>query len=299
MKGKIIKGIGGFYYVWCEDNGVYECQARGIFRKEGIKPLPGDNVEIQVLDGENFLGSIEEILPRTRELIRPAVANVDQAVVIFAMKNPKPHLNLLDRFLLMMERQGIDTVVCFSKRDLVSGEEEKALTDIYGTCAGKVIPFSNKDLSGLDQIRQCLRGKTSVLAGPSGVGKSSLLNRIFPEAKSETGDVSRKIGRGRHTTRHTELFYIGNRTFLVDTPGFSSLQVPDMPKEELCRHMREFIPWEGMCRYQPCSHIHEPGCKIKEKLEAGELCQSRYDSYVQMYGELAENERRKRGRSKR
>lgn len=292
MRGKIIKGIAGFYYVWCEDSRLYECRAKGGFRKDGIKPLVGDCVEIQVLDEGDCLGNMEKILPRKNELLRPNVANVDQAMVIFAMAEPEPNLNLLDRFLVMMEWQGLDTVICFSKQDIAEEKKEEELKDVYRLCSNKVIAVSTKEHRGMEDVVSCLRGKTTVLAGPSGVGKSSLLNWIYPEAKSETGEVSTKIGRGKHTTRHSELFHIGSDTFLFDTPGFSSLRLPEMPKEELGQFFTEFLPYEGQCRYPGCSHIHEPGCIIKEKLEKGEICRSRYDNYVQMFEELAESGRR-------
>ena len=295
MRGKIIKGIAGFYYVWAEDGRLYECKAKGSFRQEGIKPLVGDNVVIRILDSDRLLGSMEEICPRKNELIRPAVANVDQAMVIFAMTEPEPNLNLLDRFLIMMEWQGLETVICFSKQDMVDSEEERRLTSVYEKCANRVLTFSNLEKTGIDQVRTCLEGKTTVLAGPSGVGKSSLVNQIYPQAASETGEVSEKIGRGRHTTRHSELYRIGENSFLFDTPGFSSLKLPDIPKEELRRYFTEFLPYEGKCRYMGCSHIHEPGCVIKEE---GKICRSRYRNYVQMYEELAEQEKRRNRRNK-
>lgn len=298
MQGKIIKGIAGFYYVWCENDRLYECKAKGSFRRDGLKPLVGDNVRIQVLNEDECLGNMEEILPRKNSLIRPAVANVDQAMVIFAMADPMPNLNLLDRFLVMMECQQIDTVICFSKQDIVSTEEEKRLQSVYEKCANRVLAFSNRDGTGIEQVQECLMGRTTVLAGPSGVGKSSLVNRIFPQAGSQTGDISEKIGRGKHTTRHSELFHIGKQSFLFDTPGFSSLKVPEVPKEELHQYFTEFLPYEGQCRYLGCSHIHEPGCIVKEKLEKGEICLSRYENYVQMYEELAEYEKRKNWRGK-
>lgn len=293
MKGKLVKGIAGFYYVWCEDERLYECKAKGGFRRAGIKPLVGDDVEIRVLDGGAALGNLEEVFPRKNELVRPAVANVDQAMVIFAMADPMPNLNLLDRFLVMMEWQGVDTVICFSKQDMVSAEEEKRLTAVYEKCANRVLAFSNKDDMGLDQVMACLRGNTTVLAGPSGVGKSSLVNRVYPQAESETGPISEKIGRGKHTTRHSELYHIGTRTFLFDTPGFSSLRLPEVAKEDLGRYFTEFAPYEGQCRFLGCSHTHEPACAIKKKLEEGMICRSRYDNYVQMYQELGQERRRK------
>ncbi len=298
MKGKIIKGIAGFYYVWGEDQQMYECKAKGAFRKEGVKPCVGDNCVIEVLDPQNKLGNLEEILPRKNALIRPFVANVDQAMVVFAMADPMPNLNLLDRFLLMMDQEDVPTVICFSKQDLVSAEQEEELRKIYESCGNRVIMISSKEHAGIDEVMSCLEGKTTVLAGPSGVGKSSLLNCICPEANSETGAISEKIGRGKHTTRHSELFHIGKNTFLFDTPGFSSLNIPDIDKEELYLYFKEFEPYQGKCRFSGCTHIHEPGCVVREGLEKGEICRNRYENYVQMYQELAESERRKNWRNR-
>ena len=298
MRGKIVKGIAGFYYIWCEDENLYECKAKGSFRKEGVKPLVGDNVDVQVLDQEKKLGNMEAILPRTNELIRPAVANVDQALIVFAMANPMPNLNLLDRFLVMMEWQKVETVICFSKQDMVSLEEENRFRMIYEKCANRVLTVSNTENIGIEEVRECLKRKTTVLAGPSGVGKSSLLNRLYPEAASAIGSVSEKIGRGRHTTRHSELYSLGEHTFLFDTPGFSSLKPPEVDKQELRRYFTEFLPYEGQCRYMGCSHIHEPGCVVKDALERGEIGSSRYENYVQIYNERDEFERRRNWRNR-
>lgn len=296
LEGKIVKGIAGFYYVNClTETGekLYECRAKGIFRKDKIKPLVGDNALIQVTSEEKGLGNIQRILPRKNRLIRPEVANIDQALIIFAMAEPQPNLNLLDRFLVMMEMQGIDTAICFNKLDIVTKEEEERLLATYEKCASEVLFVSSRENIGMDQICQLLEGRTSVLAGPSGVGKSSILNKIFPEAASQTGEVSEKIGRGKHTTRHSELFCVGEGTYLFDTPGFSSLRVSEMEKEELKNYFTEFVPYEGGCRFMGCTHTHEPDCRVKEALDQGQISPVRYENYVQMYEELKEWERRK------
>lgn len=298
MRGKIVKGIAGFYYVWCVDEKLYECKAKGSFRKAGLKPLVGDDVDVQVLDEENRLGNMEKILPRKNELIRPAVANVDQAMIVFAMADPMPNLNLLDRFLVMMEWQNVETVICFSKQDIVSTEEDQKFRQIYEKCGNQVLTISNTENVGIEKVKECLRGKTTVLAGPSGVGKSSLLNCLHPQAESATGAVSEKIGRGRHTTRHSELYSLGDQTFLFDTPGFSSLKPPEVDKQELRQYFTEFLPYEGQCRYMGCSHIHEPDCVVKQALAHDEISKTRYENYVQIYNELAESERRKNWRKK-
>ena len=291
MKGKIVKGIAGFYYVHVVESGVYECKAKGIFRKEKIKPLVGDNVEIDVINESEKTGNITEILPRKNELIRPAVANIDQALIVFAVTSPKPHLNLLDRFLIMMESKSIPVTLCFNKKDLADEKEWEMLKEIYEACGYPVIFTSAAKEENIDQVRKILEGKTTALAGPSGVGKSSLINLLDPNANMETGEISRKIERGRHTTRHSELFSIGGETYIMDTPGFGSLYVNDFEKEDLKDYFREFRPYEGSCRFQGCSHIHEQGCEVKEALSEGFIPKSRYENYLEMYRELEQKKR--------
>ena len=267
MQGKIIKGIAGFYYIYAEDHEIYECKAKGIFRKDNQKPLVGDNVEIEVLDIQEKEGSVTAILPRRNSLIRPAVANVDQAFVIFAMENPKPNFMLLDRFLIMMEKQDIPAVVCFNKKDLADSSELEFLYETYTGCGYRVILSSTFQGDGLDEIRQVLKGKTTVVAGPSGVGKSSITNALQENVKMETGEISKKLKRGKHTTRHSQVIPVGEDTYLMDTPGFSSLYLTDMEEQELKDYFPEFRKYEGQCRFQGCRHIHEPGCAVKEALE--------------------------------
>lgn len=295
MQGKIVKGIAGFYYVDVAGAGIYECKAKGVFRKDKVKPLVGDDVELEVLDEQEKTGNITAILPRRNALIRPAVANVDQAMVIFAMKNPRPNFSLLDRFLLMMERQKVETVICLNKQDLAEPEETEEIQKIYGDCGYQVIATSMKEEKGLEQVEAILRGKTTVVAGPSGVGKSSLTNGIQGEVQMETGEISRKLKRGKHTTRHSQLIRVGEDTFLCDTPGFTSLYVEEMDKEELRHYFREFVPYEGQCRFQGCVHIHEPGCAVKEALEEGRISRRRYENYKELYKELKEKEKRRYG----
>ena len=218
MTGKIIKGIAGFYYINDGRNHVYQCKAKGVFRNRKIKPLVGDNVEFSVLDEEEKEGNIDVILPRSNVLIRPAVANVDQALVVFAITHPEPNLNLLDRFLVMMGIQGVPVTICFNKVDLGEAGLVDKYRAIYERAGYEVHFVSTYEDTGLEEMRKFLRGKTSVLAGPSGVGKSSLTNCIQPQAAMETGDISRKIERGRHTTRHSELFYVEENTYMMDTP---------------------------------------------------------------------------------
>lgn len=291
MRGKIIKGIAGFYYIYAEDGKIYECKAKGIFRKDNQKPLVGDNVEISVLDEKEMEGSVTAILPRKNSLIRPAVANVDQAFVIFAMENPKPNYMLLDRFLIMMERQGIPAVVCFNKKDLGTEEELDFLYRTYTQCGYRVILSSALKGDGISEIHEILRGKTTVVAGPSGVGKSSLTNSLQGEIQMETGEISKKLKRGKHTTRHSQVIPVGEDTFLVDTPGFSSLYLTDMEEQELKNYFPEFREYEEGCRFQGCRHIHEPGCAVKEALEADKISRLRYEDYLSLHQELKEKRR--------
>ena len=213
MQGKIIKGIAGFYYVHTAESGIYECKAKGIFRNQKVKPLVGDNVRLTVLNEEEKTGNIEELLPRKNALIRPAVANMDQALVIFAAARPKPNFNLLDRFLILMEHQQVPVIICFNKQDLVTFKERELLREIYERGGYRVHFTSAQEKTGIEELRALLQGKTTTVAGPSGVGKSSLINLLQPEAGMETGDISRKIERGKHTTRHSELFALDKESY--------------------------------------------------------------------------------------
>ena len=291
MIGKIMKGIAGFYYVGVVESGVYECKAKGIFRKDKIKPLVGDDVEIEVLNEEEKLGNIVKILPRRSELIRPAVANIDQALVIFAAREPKPNLSLLDRFLVIMEKQDVPVIICFNKQDLCDDEEVGRLKEIYEACGYPVVLASAKQGEGIEEIKSRLRGKTTTVAGPSGVGKSSLTNLLQNEVQMETGEISKKLRRGRHTTRHSQIIQIEEDTWLYDTPGFTSFYVEEIEKEELRFYFREFSKYEGTCRFQGCTHTHEPGCMVKNALEEGKISKERYENYLELYGELKEKRR--------
>ena len=291
MQGKIIKGIAGFYYIYAEDGNIYECKAKGIFRKDNFKPLVGDNVEITVLNEEEKEGSVTSILPRRNSLIRPAVANVDQAFLIFATENPKPNFLLLDRFLIMMKQQEIPAVICFNKKDVGEKEEMEKLYEIYTGCGYRVVLSSTYEGEGMDEIHEILKGKTTVVAGPSGVGKSSITNCMQGEVQMETGEISKKLKRGKHTTRHSQVIPVEKNTFLVDTPGFSSLYLTDMKEEELRDYFPEFVMYEPQCRFQGCMHIHEPGCAVKKALSEGKISQQRYDNYLALYEELKEKRR--------
>lgn len=289
MKGKIIKGIGGFYYVHVPERDIIiECKAKGIFRKHDIKPLVGDDVEIDANDQTEETGVITRILPRKNQIKRPAVANVDQAMVIFAIAEPAPNLNLLDRFLIMMERQNVNTIICINKEDIVDQKDIDFLLAAYSGSGYKVFSTSVLENEGLSLIRDLLRGKTTVLAGPSGVGKSSLVNIINPKAQMETGSISEKIKRGKHTTRHSELIYVERDTYVMDTPGFSSLYIYEVEKEDLKDYFNEFKEYEDKCRFIGCMHLNEPNCAVKTALKEGKISNIRYDNYKTLYEELKE-----------
>ena len=286
MQGKIVKGISGFYYIYVAGTGIYECKAKGAFRKQKIKPLVGDNVEIAVIDEQEKKGNVEKILERKNELIRPAVANIDMALVIFAAAKPDPNFNLLDRFLCMMEYQNIPVTICFNKKDFVNQDEIEHLKSIYKPAGYNVLFTSTKSGEGIDDIKNLLKGKTATVAGPSGVGKSSIINMLQDGVVMETGVISTKIERGKHTTRHSEIIPVMKDSFIMDTPGFSSMDVPGFEKEELWTCYPEFREYEPYCRFQGCSHINEPDCGVKSALDEGKISQVRYENYKLLYEEL-------------
>lgn len=291
MIGKIIKGIAGFYYVHTPNDLVYECKAKGVFRNKKVKPLVGDDVEIDILDEETAVGNITKVLERKNQLIRPAVANVDQAIIIFAVAKPEPNFNMLDRFLVMMLRQDVPCVICFNKQDIANDEQLKLLEETYVQCGYQVVFTSTITGQGMDDFKNLLHNKTTVLAGPSGVGKSSIINEIKPEAQMETGEISRKIERGRHTTRHSELFHVTESTYIMDTPGFTSLYIDGMEKEELKDYFLEFENYEPYCKFNGCVHINEPQCGVKDALEQGKISRIRYENYKFLYEELKQQKK--------
>jgi len=285
-EGTIIKGIGGFYYVKT-DSGIVECRARGKFRKSTDTPLVGDNVIIQLSENDHTKGSIEKILPRTIQLVRPAVANVNQLLVVFALHSPEPNLLLADKFLVAAESKGLDVVLCINKIDLDEDRNRfKELYNIYKIAGYKVIGTSCKTMEGIEELREALRNKITAFAGPSGVGKSSLLNAIDQRFSLQTGEISKKIERGRHTTRHVELLELDGGGFVVDTPGFSTFELMDISASKLQYYFREFEPYIPYCRFSSCSHTSEPGCAVIEALNNGAICTSRYENYIQFYNQL-------------
>ena len=268
------------------ETGIYECKAKGIFRNQKIKPLVGDDVEIVVLDEEKKIGNVEKILPRTRELIRPAVANIDMALVIFAAAKPDPIFNLLDRVLCMMEYQKVPVTICFNKCDLVTKEQREVLRKIYELAGYELLFTSAKTQENVEKLKSVLQGKMTAVAGPSGVGKSSLINDLQDAVQMQTGGISDKIERGKHTTRHSQIIPIAENTYIMDTPGFSSMDLPGFSKEDLWTCYPEFVRFEPGCRFIGCSHIGEPDCGVKTALAEGKISQVRYDNYVQLYQEM-------------
>lgn len=284
MQGIIIKGVGGSYQVRCAEKD-YNCHAKGLLRYNKLKPLVGDHVEIDILDEEKSTANMVRILTRKNELIRPAVANIDQAIIEFAVRDPEPNLNLLDRFLLFMDTKDIPVIIVLNKIDLAEPEEINRIKDIYTDIGYQVLTVSTKDDIGIDEIKAVTKGKVTVWAGPSGVGKSSLINMLSPEESMETGDLSQKIMRGKNTTRHTQLLCCEADTYVCDTPGFSSIEVFESEPDKVKEHFSEFYRLEP-CKFADCRHISEPGCSVKQALSEGKISESRYENYVLFYKDV-------------
>jgi len=281
--GVIVKGIGGFYYVKTQ-NAVIECRAKGIFRKNEITPMVGDRVFVNL--NSDGTGVVAEILPRKNSLVRPAVSNIDQLIIVARVVAPEPDLALIDKLSVIAKYKDIDCALVINKIDLDSNEADK-LEGIYKGIF-PVIKVSAKDKINLDQFKKLLDGKISTLAGLSGAGKSSLLNAVFGVEIQKTGEVSKKIDRGLHTTRHFELIPLDDNTFMLDTPGFSSLDVLDVPYNEVSKCFVEFSKYEDLCFFRGCSHTKEPKCAVKQALEEGKIQKSRYDNYVEIYEKAKE-----------
>lgn len=280
MQGVIIKGIGGLYFVDVNET-VYECKARGKFRHKGLKPTIGDEV---IIEEDDEMGVIVDILPRRNELIRPSVSNVTQAFVVVTSKNPDLNIELLYKFLLLCEYNKVKPIVCFNKLDLEETESFRR-GEILTTAGYEVLYLQGKFGKGIDELKTKIHDNISVFCGPSGVGKSTILNKIIGRETMKTGDISDKLKRGKHTTRHSELVRIENG-FLVDTPGFSSLELDFIPKEELKYLFPEFDEYNDQCKFNNCIHYKEPGCAVKEALEAGKINKERYNFYVKTLNEL-------------
>ena len=289
MNGKIIKGIGGFYYIKTEE-GLIECKARGKFRHKDIKPMVGDNVTIKI---ENGKGVIEEIHKRTSELVRPTVANVSLAFIVFAVKNPDINFDLLNKFLVLCEYNNIEVIVCLNKIDLVSEEEREEIKKRINDIGYEVLFINAKQGIGLERLKEKIEGNVTVLCGPSGAGKSTLINKLADKEHMETGKVSEKLGRGKHTTRHSELIEVANG-YIVDTPGFSTLEIKDlMDKNSLKYCFPEFSEYNDNCKYRGCLHYKEPKCALKDAVEEGKVNRYRYDFYIKSLEEIVEEEKNK------
>jgi ribosome biogenesis GTPase / thiamine phosphate phosphatase len=314
-EGLIVKALSGYYYVLPksdngaevgESAGLVQCRARGVFKKRNISPLVGDRVVFE--RSENGEGTVTEVFPRTSELIRPPVSNVDQAVLVFSMDEPALNLQLLDKFLVHIEYSGLESVICFSKQDLIrndSGEdinsgqdaaggsqESDAVYRLYESIGYRVLVTSAKEGEGLEPVREALKDRISVFSGQSGVGKSTLLNALMPHLVLETGVISMRLGRGKHTTRHVELIPLPEGGWVADTPGFSQLDFMEMEPEELGATFREFVPLSEDCRFRGCLHHKEPGCKVIEAVEEGTVASSRYEHYLLFLEEMKNRKRR-------
>ncbi len=282
--GRIIKDVGGKYYVSAKGK-IYKCSARGKFRKAKITPTVGDYVQFTILDENDCEGALDTIEKRKNILLRPRVANIDCAIITFAATSPDINRDLLDRFLILAETQNIPKVIiCINKSDLVSQEEKDAFANIYEPYYKVVFTSAEKNI-GIDQLKEEIHGCESVFAGPSGVGKSSLINRLIPESNRQTGEISRKIERGKHTTRQVELLRADEETYIVDSPGFTSLSLDFLQSEELENYFREFKPYLNKCRFNDCRHLQEPDCAVKEQV-GKDINKERYDSFVSLYEEL-------------
>lgn len=290
IEGMILKGIGGFYYVKT-DSGIYECRARGAFREEKVTPLVGDIVLIRENEIDKT-GYVEKIYTRKSKLIRPPVANVTQALIVISMKNPDPNSWLLDRFLILARHEGLNTIICLNKIDLVDFEEFNAVKSIYQKAGYRVIATSPMLNIGIDELRDTLENNITVFSGPSGVGKSSLLNKVQPNLQLKTGEISDKTKRGKHTTRHVELLELDNGGYVLDTPGFSSLNIDFIDNaEELKKYFDEINSIKNQCRFNSCLHYKEPDCEVKRLVEVGEISKIRYENYIKFLEEIRNRRR--------
>lgn len=297
-EGLIVKALSGYYYVkpaGAESGTTVQCRGRGVFKKKGITPLVGDKVIYEPT--ENGEGTVTEILPRMTELIRPPVANARLAVLLFSLREPDMNLQLLDKFLVHIENEGLDTLICLTKQDLLNEEDEedpltKQVSDLYRAIGYEVLVTSSRTGVGTSEVLSRLAGEISVFSGQSGVGKSSLLNAMLPGLSLETSAISMRLGRGKHTTRHVELIELDNGGYVADTPGFSQLDFLELGVEKLSECFREFVPYASECKFRGCSHLHEPGCQVLQALEDKQIAASRYEHYVQFYEEMKDKKRR-------
>lgn len=283
LNGTIIKGIGGFYYVEAADE-IYECKARGVFRKEKLSPLVGDKVSISI--NENAENTIDEIMPRKNALTRPPVVNIDNLIIVVSTVEPKPSTLVIDKLIAVAEHKNIEPIIVVTKSDLASAQE---IFDIYTLAGFKTIIVSNETKDGVDEVKTVLKDKISALTGNSGVGKTSLLNNLDETLALKTAQISKKLGRGRHTTRQAELYRVCDG-FVVDTPGFSSFEIDKSDiilKDELAYCFRDFSDYIEKCKFYPsCTHSADKGCAVVEAVNEGKISKSRHNSYVQLYNEV-------------
>ncbi len=290
-EGQIRKALSGYYYVYYNGE-LVQCRGRGVFRNRGESPLVGDFVDF-TKEGDSD-GTIMKIHPRSNELVRPPIANIDQALLVFSVKEPDFNTILLDRFLVVLESFNVEPIICLTKMDLLTGEEREGLQsyiDDYQSIGYEIIETYKEDSSLMERLQPILKGNTSVLAGQSGVGKSTLLNTLLPELQLETGVISQSLGRGKHTTRHVELIEVCDG-LLADTPGFSSFDFDTIEKEELTSCFPELSRLSEGCKFRGCLHIKEPKCAVKEALETGEVKSYRYEHYQQFLQEIIDRKPR-------
>ncbi|MEK5425555.1 ribosome small subunit-dependent GTPase A [Cytobacillus sp. FSL R7-0680] len=291
-EGKIIKALSGFYYVLNKDKEIIQCRGRGVFRKNKITPLVGDEVHYQAENDKE--GYILEVKKRKNELIRPPIANVDQAFLIFSSVEPTFSTALLDRFLVLVESNHITPIICITKMDLASKEEQETLAvyaDNYRKAGYKVVLTSSETAEGIEDLYPFITGEISVFAGQSGVGKSSLLNVLRPDLQLKTDDISSHLGRGKHTTRHVELIEI-NGGLVADTPGFSSLEFTEIEQEDLQNYFPDIQELSSSCKFRGCMHLKEPKCAVKQAIESGDLPSYRYEHYITFIDEIRDRKPR-------
>lgn len=299
-QGCILKALSGYYYVLPDgqsalDTMLIQCRARGVFKNRGISPLVGDKVTFELEHtGE---GTVTEVHPRSSELIRPPIANVEQAILVFSVTEPELNTSLLDKFLVHIEKEGLNSVICLTKWDLLKDnmDAEKRIEDLitlYREIGYEVIVTSSKRSKGIEAIRSHLINKMSVFAGQSGVGKSSLLNSLMEGLGLETNAISHRLGRGKHTTRHVELITLPEGGYVADTPGFSQLDFMELEPDDLSSCFIEFTPYADKCKFRGCIHLHEPSCKVQEAVQSGQIAKSRYDHYLTFLNEMRDRKRR-------
>ncbi len=285
IEGIIIRGVGGNYYVDTGDN-LVECRARGLFRLKNIKPLVGDRVLIRLTVEDEHTGYIEEIMERTNEMSRPPVANAQQLLIFFAVTNPEPSFLLLDKLLIAAETNSLKPVICFNKCDLADDKLKKEYENIFVNTGYRVIFTSKYDENSLTELKSILKDKLSVFSGPSGVGKSSVMNAVQPDFQLKTGEISDKLKRGKHTTRHAEIYKLSFGGYVVDTPGFSSFELEGIGEFDLKEYYPEIKKFDDGCRFADCLHFKEPNCIIKDAVNEGLISQTRYNNYVRLLEDI-------------